>query len=105
MFTIISDKLGAAPIPIHSSGYYLKGEENNIRIFVTQAELRARFPEFRLERPYTVRATLIYSTGHGSQAGKWSDAFIEDRFPLVARSQNFVKEVTFGGEWVPMKYP
>ena len=104
-FTIISDKLGSAPVPIHASGFYLKGAENNIRIFVTQAELRARFPEFRQEHPYAVRATLIYSTGHGSQAGKWSDAFIEERFPLVARSQNLVKEVTFGGEWVPMKYP
>lgn len=104
-FEIIRDESGAAPVPLYTSGFYLKGAENNIRLFVTQAELRKRFPEFRLDSTYAVRATLTYSTGYGSQAGKWSDTFIESRFPVAERSQSLVKEVTFGREWKPVKYP
>ena len=104
-FEIIRDEPGAAPVPLYSSGFYLKGAENNIRIFVTLAELRTRFPDFQLDSTYTVRAALTYSTGYGTQAGKWSDTFIENRFPVAHRSQNLVKEVTFGGKWVPIKYP
>lgn len=103
-FEIIRDEPGAAPVALHTAGFYLKGAENNIRIFVTLADLRQRFPEFQLERTYAVRATLTYSTGFGTQAGKWSDAFIEDRFPVTERTQHLVKEINFDVAWVPMKY-
>ena len=104
-FAILPDEPGAAPVPVHASGFYLRGSENNIRIFITQAELRERFPAFRPENRYTVRATLTLSTGHGSQAGRWSDAFIESHFPIASRSRHLEKDIDFDMEWVPMKYP
>ena len=104
-FDILPAGTGSAPVLLHATGFYLKGTENRIRIYVKRADLRTQFPAFREDVPYTVRATLTYSTGYGTLAGKWSDAFIEDHFPVAARSQDLVKEVTFGGKWVPEKYP
>lgn len=104
-FAILPDEPGAAPVPVHASGFYLKGAENNIRIFITRAELRERFPAFRPAQTHILRATLIYSTGHGTQAGRWSEAFIDNRFPVASRSQHLVKEIDFNVQWVPMKYP
>ena len=81
-------------VPIHSSGYYLRGNDN-IRIYVRQADIRQRFPRFELDHPYPVRATLVFDTGYGGASGMWSDAFIESVFPAAARSQQLVKQATF----------
>jgi hypothetical protein len=68
---------------------------NNLNIYVRQADIKQRFPAFTLNRPYTVRATVVLDIGNGSQAGYWSEAFIERVFPLRERSQSMVKQASF----------
>lgn len=75
------------PILIHSDGYYID-PNSQLNLYVRQADIRARFPEFQLNRAYNVRATVIISTGMGGQSGYWSDEFIESVFPLRERSQS-----------------
>jgi len=90
--------VGAGPakesVPIAASGFHLRGNEN-IRVFVTQADIRKRFPGFETGRSYRVRATLILDIGFGGQSGMRSDAFIESAFPVAERSQSLVKEAGF----------
>lgn len=93
-FELVAAGAGKSDVPFASSGFYLRGGEN-IRMFVMLAEIRKRFPAFELRRPYQVRGTLILDAGHGGQSGMWSDAFIERVFPVAARSQFLVKEVSF----------
>lgn len=82
------------PIVIHSDGYYIDAN-SRLNIYVRQADIRARFPEFQLNRPYSVRATMIISTGMGGQSGYWSDEFVESVFPLHERSQTLTITTTF----------
>lgn len=93
-FELIGAGAAGESVQIHSSGYYLRGNDN-IRIFVRQADIRKQLPRFELERPYRVRATLILDVGNGGLGGMWSDAFIERVFPVAARSQVLVRQVTF----------
>lgn len=79
---------------LDSSGFHLGGNDK-IRIFVRQADIRARFPRFEPGRGHRVRATLVLDVGYGSQRGRWSDAFIERVFPLAERSRKLTKEATF----------
>ncbi len=85
---------GKTPILLHSSGYYVDGS-SNLRIFVTQEEIRRRFADFALNRAYSVRATLTLEVGNGGQSGFWSEAFIEQVFPVRERSQSLEREVRF----------
>lgn len=85
---------GKVPILLHSSGYYVDGN-SNLRVFLRQDEIRKRFPDFALNRPYTVRATLILDVGIGGQSGLWSDGFIERVFPIRERSQSVTSEIRF----------
>lgn len=82
------------PILIHSDGYYIDAN-SRLNIYVRQSDIRARFPEFQLNHPYSVRATMIISTGMGGQSGYWSDEFIESVFPLRERSQTLTITTTF----------
>lgn len=97
-YTLRFELVGAGPangnVAVASSGFYLRGREN-IRLYVTQAEIRKRFPGFELRRSYPVRGILVFEVGHGGQAGYWSEAFIEGSFPEAARSQSIVKNVSF----------
>jgi hypothetical protein len=79
---------------LHASGYYVDGN-SNLRVFLRQDEIRKRFPGFALDRPYTIRATLILDVGNGGQSGMWSDAFIERVFPIRERSQSVTREIRF----------
>ena len=79
---------------VHSAGYYLDGR-NNLRIFLRQEEIRSRFAAFIPGQIYTMRATSIFDTGNGGQAGRWSEPFIERVFPLRERSQSIDREVRF----------
>jgi hypothetical protein len=83
-----------ASVLFDSSGYYLGGDDN-IRVFVRQADIRRRFPDFELGRRYRVRGTLTLSVATGRMGGRWSDAFIERAFPAAERSQVLVKDVAF----------
>jgi hypothetical protein len=85
---------GKNPVLLHSSGYYVDGS-SNLRIFVTQEEIRRRFADFTLNRAYKVRATLILEVGNGGQSGFWSEAFIEQIFPARERSQSLEREIHF----------
>ena len=82
------------PILVHSDGYYIDAN-SRLNIYVRQADIRARFPEFQLNHPYAVRATMIISTGMGGQSGYWSDEFIESVFPLSERTQTLTITSTF----------
>ena len=93
-FEVIRPHIGKESVLLHSSGYYVDGK-SNLRIFLTQEVIRKRFSDFALNRPYTLRATLVLDVGHGGQAGQWSDAFIERVFPAPARSQSLDREIRF----------
>ena len=82
------------PILLHASGYHVDGTAN-LRVFIRQEEIRQRFPDFALDRPYVVRATLLLDVGAGGSAGSWSDDFIERVFPARERSQALTREIRF----------
>jgi hypothetical protein len=86
--------VGQQPILLHSDGYYID-PNSQLRVFVRQADVRARFPGFDLNRPYKVRATLVLSTAIGGSSSYWSDQFVESAFPVSQRSQSVAIESTF----------
>lgn len=69
--------------------------KSNLRIYVPQTDIRQRFPEFSLNRPYSVRATVTLDVGYGGQSGYWSPTFIEAVFPARERSQSITGHATF----------
>ena len=79
--------VGQQPILLHSDGYYVDSK-SGLRIFVRQADVRGRFPEFVLNHLYSVRGTAILSIGMGGPSGYWSDEFLESVFPLRERTQS-----------------
>jgi hypothetical protein len=93
-FDIFPTAFAKTALMFHSDGYFIDSK-SNLRVFVRQEEIRKRFPDFILGRPYTVRATLILSIGNGGQGGRWSDAFIERIFPERERSQSLDREIRF----------
>jgi hypothetical protein len=93
-FEIVQTDTGKETALLHSSGYFVDGK-SKLRVFLRQDEIRKRFPDFALDRPYTVRATLILDVGNGDQSGHWSDAFIERVFPIRERSQSVTREIRF----------
>jgi hypothetical protein len=86
--------VGEQPILLHSGGYYID-PNSKLRLFVRQADVRARFPGLLLDHPYKVKGTAIYSIGMGGPAGYWSDEFLESTFPLRERSQSLTIENKF----------
>jgi hypothetical protein len=88
--------LDASPQPIllHSDGYYID-PKSQLRVFVRQADVRARFPQFDLNRVYKVRATVVLSTPMGGTSSYWSDEFLESVFPESQRSQSVTIESRF----------
>jgi len=93
-FEIVRADTGQESVLLHSSGYYVD-DNSNLRIFVRQEEIRARFSEFALGRAYRVRATMVLDVGNGGQAGIWSDAFIERVFSMRERAQSITREIRF----------
>lgn len=93
-FEILDPDAGNAPVLLYSSGHYVD-PTSLLQLYVTQAEVRQRFPAFRLNRSYAVRATVRFDVGNGGQAGYWSNAFIEQIFPLRERTQTMTKQVVF----------
>ena len=93
-FEILDANAGGTPVQVHSSGYYLDAV-SNLRIYVRQSDIRARFPGFALDRPYQVRATAVLDVGTGGQAGYWSDAFIDRVFPIRDRTQSLTIRTVF----------
>lgn len=95
-YTLVFEIVDAVqqPVLLHSDGYYVD-PNSKLRIFVRQADIRARFPGFELSRPYEVRATMILSTAIGGPSGYWNDAFIESVFPAAQRSQTMMIESRF----------
>jgi hypothetical protein len=95
-YTLVFEIVDARPQPIllHSDGYYID-PNSQLRIYVRQVDIRERFPQFELNRPYKVRATLILSTPISGNSGYWSDEFIDSVFPLSQRSQSVTVESRF----------
>lgn len=87
-------RVGQQPILLHSDGYYID-PNSQLRVFVRQAEIRARFPEFQLNGTYKVRATLVLSTPIGGTSSYWSDEFVESVFPESQRSQSMTIDSRF----------
>jgi len=82
------------PILLHSDGYYIDAN-SRLNIFVRQADIRSRLPEFQQNHTYKVRATIIFGVGMGGESGYWSDEFIESTFPISERSQSLTMESKF----------
>lgn len=82
------------PILLHSDGYYIDAN-SKLNLYVRQADVRSHFPEFQLNRSYSVRATAIVSIGMGGPSGYWSDEFAESIFPMRERSQSITSECRF----------
>jgi len=93
-FDILAAPSRSQWVLLHSSGNYIDGN-SNLRLYVRQQDIRARFPQFALNRVYVVRASLVLSIGIGGQHGKWSDEFIESVFPAKDRTQIMSKEISF----------
>jgi hypothetical protein len=93
-FAIVPSEGGAAPIVVHSSGYYLDGHAN-IRIFVTRAEIERRVPGFAPGRRYAVRGTLLLTVPAGTGDVRWPDGFIDRVFPARERTQSMTVEMEF----------
>ena len=95
-YRLVFEIVGAKeqPILLHSDGYYVDAN-SRLNIFVRQADIRSRFPEFQLNNTYKVRATAILSIGMGGDSGYWSDEFIEKTFPIRERSQTLTIESKF----------
>lgn len=81
-------------ILLHSSGYYVDAN-SRLNIFLRQEDIRKRFPQFAVNRPYTVRATMTLDIGSGGPSGWWSDRFLEQVFPLRERSHSIERDVQF----------
>lgn len=86
--------LNHAPVLIHRDGYYIDSA-SNLRIYVRQADIRARFPELQLSHSYQLRATVTLSVPQGGINSYWSDAFIESIFPARDRSQSLTIDTSF----------
>jgi hypothetical protein len=93
-FDILIGLSNSQSVLLHSSGYYID-VNSNLRLYVRQQDIRARFPQFALNHVYVVRANLVLSIGIGGQRGKWSDEFIENVFPAKDRTQIMAKEISF----------
>jgi hypothetical protein len=91
-FEIVPNAGGATLL--HTSGYHLDAT-SNLNIYVRQADIKQRLPEFSLNRQYDVRATVTLDVGFGGQSGYWSPAFIESVFPTRERTHSIVTQVTF----------
>lgn len=92
-FEIVEAAAGGSVL-LDVNGFHLSGNDN-IRVFVRQADIRQRFPGFELGRRYRVRGTLTLSVATGRMGGRWSEDFIERIFPAAQRSQMLVKDVIF----------
>lgn len=93
-FEIVGANSGKETVLLHSSGYYLDGN-NDIRIYLPVAEIRQRWPQFSPGGVYLVRGSLVLDVGSGGQSGRWSVPFIESVFPLRERSQSVEQEILF----------
>jgi len=92
-FEILPEAARAATL-LHTSGYHLDAT-SNLNLYVRQSDLKQRLPAFSLNRPYTVRGTVMLDVGFGGQSGYWSPAFIEGMFPARDRTHAIVRQVTF----------
>jgi hypothetical protein len=81
--------------PILEYGSYLQGSEDNIRLYVTRADLLKHFPGLQFGHPYTLEAKLKLSIAMGRQGGWYREDIIEDIFPQSVRTQIFTSTVTF----------
>jgi len=93
-FEIIEAGATTASVLLDTSGFHLEGNDD-IRIFVRQADIKSRFASFEPGRSYRVRATLTLDVGNGGQRGWWSDAFIERVFPVEERTRTLVSDAAF----------
>ena len=95
-YKLVFEIVGARgePILLHSDGYYVDAN-SKLNIYVRQADIRARFPEFQLNHTYKVRATAILSIGMGGEPGYWSDEFIDKVFPARERTQSLTIDCKF----------
>lgn len=82
------------PVLIHSNGYYVD-QSSNLSIYIRQSDIRARFPEFELNKRYQLRATVMLSVPAGDMDSTWPDSFVESVFPARERSTAITIEADF----------
>jgi hypothetical protein len=87
-------RVDGPPALVYRSGHYVDGN-SNMRLYVPQTDIRARFPGFMQNRNYTVRGTVTFDPGRGGMSAVWSDAFIESVFPARERSHSITRRAVF----------
>ncbi len=93
-FEIVTPDRPDQPVLLYRDGHFLDAN-SNLRLFVRQNEIRARFPRLALGTDYSVRAAVVLDVGNGGPGGYWSDAFVERVFPQRDRLQSLMKSVPF----------
>jgi hypothetical protein len=79
---------------IYSTSTYID-QASRLRLYLRRTELVSRFPEFRDNGTYPVRAELTLNIGGGGPSGYWRPALIDQLFPPAARSSSASRTITF----------
>jgi hypothetical protein len=85
---------GGEIVRIYSTSTHVDAS-SRLRLYVPRTDLIARFPAFRADTSYPIRAVLSLDVGHGAPSGYWRPTFIEQLFPFVARSSTTNRTIRF----------
>jgi hypothetical protein len=85
---------GGSPIAVHANGYYVD-PRSELRLFIRQQEIKARFPTFESGRSYTVRVTATFTLPASAGSRSMSDTFLEGLFPLRERTRTITHDSRF----------
>jgi hypothetical protein len=90
-FEVVS---GANTVPIYSDSTFVD-DTSRLRLYLPRADLVSRFPAFRDNTSYSVRAVMTLDVGSGSPSGYWRPAVIDQLFPVSARTSSTTRTIRF----------
>jgi hypothetical protein len=94
-YTLTFDVVAAdRTVRIYSTSTHVD-DTSRLRLYLRRSELISRFPDFRDNASYPVRADLTLDVGHGGPSGYWRPALIDQLFPVTARSSSTSRTITF----------
>ena len=80
---------------IHEWSSYLRGSNDNVRLYLPRQDLLERLPDLEQGREYPLRVRLTLAIGRGGVGGWLREDTIESVFPLAERVQELVTVVVF----------